>query len=73
MEEFKDLKWKEIQSNKVRVFQLGDEPEIVYLIKIRENEYMTIYEDGYDQNTGKVEFLNKEQVNNRLGVNDYGT
>lgn len=69
MEQFEDLKWKEIQSNKVRVFQLDDEPEIVYLIKIRENEYMTIYEDGYDQNTGKVEFLNKEQVSNRLGVN----
>jgi len=69
MEQFEDLKWKEIQSNKVRVFQLGDEPEIVYLIKIRENEYMSIYEDGYDQNTGKVEFLNKEQICDRLGVN----
>jgi hypothetical protein len=69
MKQFEDLKWKEIQSNKVRVFQLGGEPEIVYLIKIRENEYMTIYEDGYDQNTGKVEFLNKEQVCNRLGIN----
>ena len=60
--------WEEIESNKVRVFQLGEEPEIVYLIKIRENEYMTVYEDGYDQNTGKVEFLNKEQVCDRLGV-----
>ena len=69
MKQFEDLKWKEIQSNKVRVFQLEDEPEIVYLIKIRENEYMSIYEDGYDQNTGKVEFLNKEQVSSRLGVN----
>lgn len=69
MKQFEDLQWKEIQSNKVRVFQLGDEPEIIYLIKIRENEYMTIYEDGYDQNTGKVEFLNKEQVSSRLGIN----
>ena len=63
------LKWKEIQSNKVRVFQLGEEPEIVYLIKIRENEYMATHEDGYDQNTGKVEFLNKEQVSSRFGIN----
>lgn len=30
---------------------------------------MTIYEDGYDQNTGKVEFLNEEQVCDRLGIN----
>jgi len=69
MGQFEDLKWQEIESNKVRVFQLGEEPEVVYLIKIRENEYMTVYEDGYDQNTGKVEFLNKEQVCDRLGVN----
>jgi len=26
MKPFEDLKWKEIESNKVKVFQLGDEP-----------------------------------------------
>lgn len=66
---FEKLKWKEIQSNKVRVFQLDEEPEIFYLIKIRENEYMIIHEDGYDLNTGKVEFANKKEVNERYNIN----
>ena len=69
MKHFEDLKWKEIQSNKVRVFQLENEPEIFYLIKIREDEYMIVFEDGYDQQTGKVEFVNKQQVYDRYGVN----
>ena len=69
MKQFEDLKWKEIQSNKVRVLQLEDEPEILYLIKIREDEYMIVFEDGYDQQTGKVEFANKQQVCDRYGVN----
>lgn len=69
MEQFKSLKWKEIQSNKVRVFQLDKEPEIIYLIKIRNNEYMIVHEDGYDQNTGKIEFLNKKQVYDNYGIN----
>jgi len=69
MEQFENLKWKEIQSNKVRVFQLGDEPEIFYLIKIREDEYMIVFEDGYDQQTDRVEFANKQQLFDRYGVN----
>lgn len=71
MGQFEDLKWKEIQSNKVRVFQLDEEPEVIYLIKIRENEYMIIHEDedGYDQNTGRVEFVNKQEVYDKYGVN----
>jgi hypothetical protein len=68
MAKAEDLKWKEIQSNKVRTFQLGDEPEIFYLIKIREDEYMIVFVDGYDQQTGKVEFANKQQVFDRCGV-----
>jgi hypothetical protein len=38
------------------------------LIKIRDNEYMIVHEDGYDMNTGKVEFLNKEQVIEKYGI-----
>lgn len=69
MKHYEGLKWKEIQSNKIRVFQLDEEPEIFYLINIRENEYMIVHEDGYDQNTGKVEFLNTQQVYDRYGIN----
>jgi NMD protein affecting ribosome stability and mRNA decay len=69
MNQFNDLKWKEIQSNKVRVFQLEDEAEIFYLIKIREDEYMIVFEDGYDQRTGKVEFTNKQKIFDTYGIN----
>lgn len=68
MDVYENLKWKEITTNKVRVFQLDEEPEIFYLIKIRDNEYMIVHEDGYDMNTGKVEFLNKEQVIEKYGI-----
>jgi hypothetical protein len=61
--------WKEIPSSKVRVFQLADEAEIFYLIRIREDEYMIVLEDGYDLQTGKVSFANKQQVYDRYGVN----
>ena len=69
MNQFNDLKWKEIQSNKVRVFQLEDEAEIFYLIKIREDEYMIVFEDGYDQQTGKVEFTDKQKIFDTYGIN----
>lgn len=66
---YEDLKWNEITTNKVRVFQLGEEPEIFYLIRIRDNEYMIVHEDGYDMNTGKVDYpLNKEQVIKKYGI-----
>jgi NMD protein affecting ribosome stability and mRNA decay len=68
MDVYENLKWKEITTNKVRVFQLDEEPEVFYLIKIRDNEYMIVHEDGYDMNTGKVEFLNKEQVIGKYGI-----
>jgi NMD protein affecting ribosome stability and mRNA decay len=68
MDVYENLKWKEITTNKVRVFQLDEEPEVFYLIKIRDNEYMIVHEDGYDMNTGKVEFLNEEQVIGKYGI-----
>jgi len=68
----KDIgEWKEIKSDKVRVFQLDEEPEIFYLIKIRDNEYMTIQEDGYDLNTGKVEFANKKEIEDKYSIDLY--
>lgn len=68
MEATQELKWKEIQSNKVRVFGLEDEPEMFYLIKIRQDEYMIVHEDGLDQRTGEVEFANAKQVVENYGI-----
>lgn len=64
------MNWKEIKSNKVRVFRFEDEPEVFYLIKIRNNEYMIVHEDGYDMDTGVVEFVNSQQLKDRYGIDD---
>lgn len=69
MKQLEDLKWEEIKRDKVKAFQLGDEPEVLYLIKLRDNEYMLVFEDGYDMNTGKVEFANTQKLKNDYGIN----
>ncbi len=67
-EMWKSLKWREFKSDKVRTFQLDEEPEIIYVINIRKNEYMVVHEDGYDQNTGKVRFYSKNGIKNDYGI-----
>lgn len=62
--------WNKIKSNKINVYQLDDHPEIIYVIKIRDNENMIVHEDGYDLDTGKVEFLNDEELNNKYKLNN---
>ena len=63
------MNWHEIESDKVRVFQLEDEPEIVYIIRIRDNEFMVVHEDGYDLFTGSVEFNNTEEMKQKFDIN----
>lgn len=40
-----------------RTFQLKDEPELIHIKKIREEEYMVVHEDAYGLKTGEVEFF----------------
>jgi hypothetical protein len=68
MEQFENLKWKEIKPSKIKVFQLEEEPEVVYIINIRDSDYMVIHEDGYDLNTGKVEFLTKTKIKEKYHI-----
>jgi hypothetical protein len=63
-----NLKWKEISGKKIRVFQLDEEPEIIYVIPLRLGEYMVIHDDAYELNTGKVEFLNLEDFKSKYGI-----
>jgi hypothetical protein len=62
------MKWKEIESNKVRVFQLEDEPEVFYLIKIRGDEYMIVFDDGWGQKTGELKFITKNGLFDIYGI-----
>jgi hypothetical protein len=51
-----NLKWKEtetskVESSRLRVFQLGDEPEICYIFKSGYSNpqmYHVVFEDGYE-------------------------
>ena len=67
MKNFEDLKWKEIDG-KVKTFQLDEEPEVIYVIKLRDNEYMVVHEDAYDLHTGKVEFFDKNDLIKRFKI-----
>lgn len=54
-EHFMDLGWREVENPKVKAFQHKD--EIIYVIKVRDNEYMVLHEDAHGIGTGKVEHL----------------
>ena len=69
-----DLKWKEIEVKKtranLRIFQLGDEPEIVYIFEsgyIHPQMYHVIFEDAYEAPITS-RFLSKEQIKEQLKI-----
>lgn len=52
-----------------RTFQLKGEPELVHIKQIREEEYMIIYEDAYDLQTGKSEiFFSKKELELKFDI-----
>lgn len=62
MDNLETPKWELLKYDKLKTYQLGDLPELIHVFKIRNNEYMVVYEDGYDFNTGKLDFFNKEDL-----------
>lgn len=61
--------WKQIKSN-TKTFQLGDEPELIHIIKTgHEDQYIIAYEDAYEYLNGKCELLNSEEVFKKFGIN----
>jgi hypothetical protein len=66
------MNWKEITKvnpKSVKVFQLEDEPELIYLIKIRKDEFLVVYNDAYDLKTGQTEFLNSNDLKEKYNIN----
>ena len=63
-----NLKCVEILKPKVKAYQLSDEPEVIYVIKIRDNEHMIVHEDAFDLKTGNVEFLNTQELFSKYGI-----
>ena len=62
------LKWNEIETNTVKTYQLGEEPELIHVIKIRYNEFMVVHEDGYDMKTGEVEFMTSKRLEDKYNI-----
>lgn len=63
-----NLKWKEIPCG-CKAFQLGDEPEVIYVIKTGfEDTYMVVYEDAWEINLGHVDVLTKFQVEKAYNI-----
>lgn len=62
--------WHKLEKDKfVGAFQLENEPELIYIIKIRNDEYMVVHEDGYDLDTGWTEWpLNAERIKSKYGI-----
>lgn len=54
---------------KIRTFQLGDEPKIIYIIPHRFNEYILVHEDPYHLNNDNTEFLKGEEIKEKYKIN----
>lgn len=69
--EVNELKWIESTPKKVRLFRLGDEPYIFYVIPYREvyDEYMVLHDDAFEHRSGQVEFLTGGQIFEKYGIN----
>lgn len=59
---------KEITSN-CRTFQLGDDPELIHIIKTGfKDKYMIVHEDAYEFMLGKVEFATQQEILDRFKI-----
>jgi len=64
------MKWKEIQlKQKIKSFQLEDEPELIHVIYVRDNEYIVVHECGYDKQEERVEIHTNESLFKKYSIN----
>lgn len=63
------MKWKEIQSSEIKLFQLENEPELIHIIKSTiENQYIVVYEDAYELTNGLIEFKTKKEIEEKFNI-----
>tara|TARA_A100001037_G_scaffold303765_1_gene338642 strand:- start:8808 stop:9035 length:228 start_codon:yes stop_codon:yes gene_type:complete len=56
-------KWKEVPCSNVRRYQLGENPELIYVIKTGfDNKYIVVSEDAYEYNVGNSKLMTKQKV-----------
>jgi hypothetical protein len=63
------LEWIEIKGAEYRRFQWGTEPELIHIIKTGfEDRYMVIWEDAYELHLGNVDFLSKQEIEEKFKI-----
>jgi len=61
--------WREINYTKVRTYQLGEEPELIYVIPVGAERYLAVvHDDAYDLDAGKVEIVTPEYLEKVYGI-----
>jgi len=61
--------WIKIKCKNVQMFQYGDLPELIYIIKTGfEDTYIVVNEDAYNLHTGKTMILNKEGIQKTFNI-----
>ena len=61
--------WIEKYCTNVQMFQYGDYPEIIYVIKTGfKNEYLVVCEDAYHLHLGKTSLMTKQKVEKTYNV-----
>jgi hypothetical protein len=63
------LVWKEIKPAEIRTFQLGDDPELIHIIKTRfRDRYIVTAEDAYEIVLGTTEILTKNEIKHKYDI-----
>lgn len=63
------LKWFEIKPPTIRTFQLGDEPEVIHIIKTGfEDKYIVSWEDAYEVMLGSTDVMTREEIKHRYDI-----
>ena len=61
--------WEEIKCTNVRMFQFGDYPEMIYIIKTGfKDKYLVVREDAYELNLGDTKIMTKAKIERIYGV-----
>jgi len=61
--------WTETETNNCRTFRLGEESELLHIIKMGfKNKYLVVREYGYDYTQGQITVLTAEKVKLIFGI-----
>lgn len=64
-----NLGWSEIKPAEYRRFQLGNEPEVLHIIKTGfRDKYIVTWEDAFEQMLGDIKILTKGEIKEKFDI-----